>query len=388
MYACISGFLFFLLGLFVLLSRPPERSDRPSQVFFTLCTLFLLLLVCRLREPSYSSFDWVVLTTGTLSLLVLPAAFLHFFLVFPRRLRISFRDLDSPAGPASLLAGLEHFVNDSPNLVRLLYLVPPLFYVSSLVLASLFEVQIRLVFLAPISSWVLMGDYFVLGLLALLASMLKSKEGRERRQIGWVFVGTVLGVTPFLLFAVVLPSVWGTDQFVAWGVIPLALVPLTFAYAVVRFQFFDIKVIVRRSLLYTVTTAIVSVAYALGIAAVNLIFRDSLTGRSPLFFLIMALAIVALFDPLRRRLQGPVDRFFFREAYDARLAIEEVSAALVREFSFAGLEKLLVERLEAIMHLEWAVLYRCDGGAFESQAVAPPLPAALPADLAVLDVLA
>ncbi|HQT27002.1 MAG TPA: hypothetical protein PLK99_10475, partial [Burkholderiales bacterium] len=77
-------FLFFFIGLYVLLQRPDEPQGGPSRVFFTLCTLFLLFLVCRLRPASYSWIDGVVLTTGTLSLLVLPAAFLHFFLVFPR----------------------------------------------------------------------------------------------------------------------------------------------------------------------------------------------------------------------------------------------------------------------------------------------------------------
>jgi hypothetical protein len=97
----------------------------------------------------------------------------------------------------------------------------------------MFGVRIRLVSGAPISSWVLMGDYLVLGLLALLGSLLRAQEGRERRQIATVFIGTVVGVTPFLVFGVVLPSLLRTDRFLFWGVVPLAPVP----YAIVRFHF-------------------------------------------------------------------------------------------------------------------------------------------------------
>ncbi len=390
LYYCFLGFLFFLIGLFVLMQRPESSQRAPSQVFFALCTLFLLFLVCRLRPASYSWVDSVVLTTGSLSLLVLPAAFLHFFLVFPRRLRLA---LVSPAEPwegsgGRLLAGFETFVNSSPNFFRLLYFLPPFFYVATLVVGEVFSVRIRLVSGAPISSWVLMGDYLVLGLLALLGSMLQAQEGRERRQIATVFIGTVVGVTPFLLLGVVFPSLLRTDRYLSWGVVPLILVPLTFAYAIVRFRFFDIRVIVRRSVLYTLATALVAGIYGVGIGTFNLVFRGSPVGSSPYFTLLLVLAVIAVFDPLRRRLQEPVDRFFFREVYDARRAVEEVSAAVVREFSLERLEGLLATRLSEIMHLEWAALYGRDGAKLVSQTARPPLPSELAAETLVIRELA
>ncbi|MBZ5589532.1 MAG: SpoIIE family protein phosphatase [Acidobacteriia bacterium] len=386
LYACFSGFLFFFIGLYVLLQRLDEPQGNPSRVFFTLCTLFLLFLVCRLRPASYSWIDGVVNTTGTLSLLVLPAAFLHFFLVFPRRVKLT---LVNPAEPwegsgGRLLRAAERLVNESPTLFRLLYLLPPLFYVATLLVGSLFDVRIRVVSGAPISSWVLMGDYLVLGLLALLGSLLRAQEGRERRQIAAVFIGTVAGITPFLVLGVVLPSLARTDRFLSWGVGPLILIPLTFGYAIVRFQFFDIRVIVRRSLLYTLATAMVAGIYGLGIAASTLLFSAS----SPYFPLLLALAVLAIFDPLRRRLQEPVDRFFFREVYDARRAVEEVSAAVVREFSIDGLEALLATRLSEIMHLEWAALYVREGTVLLSRTAPPPLPREIPARVLALEELA
>lgn len=387
-YYCFSGFLFFFIGLFVLLHHPGGTPGAPSRVFFALCTLFLLFLVCHLRPASYSWVDGVVLTTGTLSLLVLPASFLHFFIVFPRRLRVTLLDPaeDWDGSSGQWLRSVERFINDSANLFRVLYLLPPLFYVLTLAVGTLFQFSLRLVSGAPISSWVLMADYFVLGLLALLASLLRAQDGRERRQIATVFSGTVLGIAPFLVFGVVFSSL-GTDQYLFWGIVPLILVPLTFAYAIVRFQFFNIRVIIRRSLLYTLTTAVVSAGYALGIATFNLLFRDFVDGRSPFFFLFLALAILALFDPLRRRLQGPIDRFFFREVYDARRAVEEVSEAVAREFSFERLEELLATRLSEIMHLEWAALFVNQGKDFVSSTAPVGLASGLPGDLLLVSEL-
>ena len=81
LYACLLGFAFFFVGLFVLTRQPGLRA---AQIFFLLSILFLVFLVCRLRPASYTWIDSFVLTTGMVALLFLPASFLHFFLVFPK----------------------------------------------------------------------------------------------------------------------------------------------------------------------------------------------------------------------------------------------------------------------------------------------------------------
>ncbi len=360
LYACFAGFLFFFVGLFVFLQQPPGSDRSPAQVFFILATLFMLFLVCRLRPASYSWVDHLVITTGNLSLLALPAAFLHFFLVFPRRLTVSLGASGQDAPGARGLLALERFLN-SPRLITFVYVLPPLLYGASLAAGALLGVRVRMVSGAPLPSWVLMGDYLILGLLALFVSMLRASDGRERRQIATLLAGTVLGVTPFLVLGVGFPSLLRDDRFLLLGVMPMVMVPLTFAYAIVRFQFFNIRVIVRRSLLYTLTTAVVAVAYAVGIAAFNLLFRDASLGRSPYYPVVLALAILALFDPLRRRLQEPVDRFFFRESYDARRAVEEMAESVVREITVERIEEILTVRLAQVMHLEWATLFTQEG---------------------------
>lgn len=80
-YSCTLGFAFFFIGLFVLVRQPALRA---SQVFFLLCGLFLLFLVCRMRPASYSGIDSLLLAIGTVAFLLLPPAFLHFYLIFPR----------------------------------------------------------------------------------------------------------------------------------------------------------------------------------------------------------------------------------------------------------------------------------------------------------------
>ena len=95
LYSAILGFLFFFIGLFVFQRRP---GDRAAQIFFLLCVLFLLFFVCRLRPASYWWIDNLVQNTGTVSLFLLPAVFLHFFLIFPREKRLTFAKADDWTG--------------------------------------------------------------------------------------------------------------------------------------------------------------------------------------------------------------------------------------------------------------------------------------------------
>ena len=102
LYAVVVGFLFFLIGLFVFVRVPQERSAR---IFFLLCVLFLLFFVCRLRPASYWWIDVFVQSTGTVSLFLMPAVFLHFFLIFPRPKRLHFARAGRVDGRAARRAG-------------------------------------------------------------------------------------------------------------------------------------------------------------------------------------------------------------------------------------------------------------------------------------------
>jgi two-component system NtrC family sensor kinase len=246
LYAAMLGFLFFGVGTFVLVRQPRLPTAR---VFFTMCSLFMLVLVCRLRPASYSWVDTFVLTTGTMALLFLPAAFLHFFLIFPRPVWEWRRD------PISDTIGW--IAAHSPRLVPI-YMLPPLVYVVTLVWSWRTGRPLPLISGAPMTNWWVMVGFMVLGLGALGLSSRHLPDVQQRRGAGLVFMGTLFGVVPFIVLAVAFPSFFNTERFIFYGVVPLILVPITFAYAIVRFQLLDIRVILRKSLLYTVTTALVT----------------------------------------------------------------------------------------------------------------------------------
>jgi serine phosphatase RsbU (regulator of sigma subunit) len=358
LYAVVVGFLFFLIGLFVFVRVPEERSAR---IFFLLCVLFLIFFVCRLRPASYWWIDVFVQNTGTVSLFLLPAVFLHFFLVFPRPKRFSFAKPDEWTGdpPPRWKVWLQEFLSASPGLLYLLYAVPPFVFLYD-VFRQVQGEKVTVLSGAPLSSWILLGDYLMLGLVALAHSAFTLEESRERRQAFHVFVGTIVGTIPFVLFFIVLPSAFGIDEYAFYGIIPMILIPLTFAYAIVRFQMLNVRVIVRRTFLYAATTAVLLGLYAGAVALANLVFATSRLSASPLFNFGFFLVGISLFEVLRRRLQAPLDKLFFREKFDYQAALLEMSEAITGELDLGRIADYLTASIGATMRLEKASIWLRD----------------------------
>ncbi len=358
LYAVVIGFLFFLIGLFVFVRVPQDRSAR---IFFLLCVLFLVFFVCRLRPASYWWIDVFVQNTGTVSLFLLPAVFLHFFLVFPRPKRLHFARADEWTGepPARWKVGLQDFLSTSPGLLYLLYAIPPFVFLYD-VFRQVQGGKVTVLSGAPLSSWILLGDYLVLGLVALAHSAFTLEESRERRQAFHVFVGTIVGTVPFVLFFIVLPSAFGIDEYAFYGIIPMILIPLTFAYAIVRFQMLNVRVIVRRTFLYAATTAVLLGLYALVVALANLVFTSSKASASPLFNFGFFLVGISLFEVLRRKLQAPLDKLFFREKFDYQAALLEMSEAITGKLDLGRIADYLTASVAATMRLEKASIWLRD----------------------------
>ncbi|MBK9089650.1 MAG: SpoIIE family protein phosphatase [Holophagales bacterium] len=253
--------------------------------------------------------------------------------------------------PAAPLVLIQRFLNGSPALFVLLYTLPPAFY--ALQMAALRRTGDRsgLVYGAPRANWILLADYLVLGLLALAHSWWTAREKTTRRPILVLLLGTLGGIVPFVLFAVYFPSLFRDERYLAWGVVPMALVPLTFAFAIVRFRLFDVQLIVGKSIVYAILTAIVTGLYALAVVAGNAIVSSRTLFSSPLFAFAFGLAVVLLFDPLRRRMQAIVDRVFFRDRADFQAAFLDMSRQVVAQLDRGKMQQLLTERTADLLRL-------------------------------------
>ena len=126
--------------------------------------------------------------------------------------------------------------------------------------------------------------------------------------------------------------------------------PLSIGVAVVRHRLFDIDVIIRRTLVYGALTATLAGLYWLSVA-VSQRLVGGLTGQqgAPPAIVASTLAVAALFQPLRRRIQGFIDRRFYRRKYDAARTLAAFGARLRDETDLEQLTEQLVTVVEETM---------------------------------------
>ncbi len=118
--------------------------------------------------------------------------------------------------------------------------------------------------------------------------------------------------------------------------------PVAVGIAILRYHLYNIDLIINRTLVYGSLTAVLAGIYFSSIVLLQVLFR-ALTGEgSQLVVVASTLAIAALFNPLRRRIQGFIDRSFYRRKYDAVKTLEAFSAKLRDETDLDALSDDLV----------------------------------------------
>ena len=127
------------------------------------------------------------------------------------------------------------------------------------------------------------------------------------------------------------------------------VVPLTTDIALLKHRLYDIDRIINRTLVYGALTATLALVYVGSVVSLQALLRVLTGQESTLAVVASTLAIAALFNPLRRRVQSFVDRRFYRNKYDARRTLEAFSAKLRDETDLQALNAALVEVVRQAM---------------------------------------
>ncbi len=179
--------------------------------------------------------------------------------------------------------------------------------------------------------------------------------GVERQQIKWVAFAAAFIPIWFMINAPVQAAFPILFQLI--DALVIAAVPVAAGIAILRYRLYDIDVIINRTLVYAVLTATLVVIYLGGVVVLQraLVF---LTGEgSQLAVVASTLAIAALFNPVRKRVQAFVDRRFYRQKYDAVKTLQDFSARLRDETDLDDLSKDLVAVARETMQPEHASLW-------------------------------
>jgi hypothetical protein len=207
--------------------------------------------------------------------------------------------------------------------------------------------------LAPVWSVVqLLG--IVTGMVCFLAPVLRYRRagGVERQQLKWLVVGA--GFLIFSVAALMLSLILTLPPLLKsiidlMGSLGAAVIPVVMTFAILRYRLYDIDLIIRRTLIYGVLTALLVFTYWAGVVGLQALLRPITGAGNDLAVVATTLIIAALFLPLRRRIQGFIDRRFFRRKYDAAKTIASFSEHMRDEVELDRLAERLVEVVDETM---------------------------------------
>ena len=184
--------------------------------------------------------------------------------------------------------------------------------------------------------------------------------GEEREQIKWLaFAASIMGLgfSSFVIPGIIVPDATGGANTLWENLLEDAVtlgfagVPVAVGFAVLRYRLYDIDVIINRALVYGSLTVLLAATYFAGVVGLQYVFR-ALTGQEQqpqLAVVASTLLIAALFSPLRRRIQGFIDRRFYRRKYDAVKTLDSFSAKLRDETDLDVLNAELVSVVRETM---------------------------------------
>jgi hypothetical protein len=182
-------------------------------------------------------------------------------------------------------------------------------------------------FLAAVVSLGFLGVVVsAVGAAASILIRFRRSRGVVRLQVKWLaYTGVVFALT--MLLSSVLFELGFEDAGNVPVLLTLASIPLCAGQAILRHNLYDVDVVINRTLVYVALTGTLAAAY-LGCVLLLQFALDPLTSGSSLAVAMSTLAVAALFRPARARIQGAVDRRFYRRKYDAQHTLESFSARL------------------------------------------------------------
>jgi two-component system, NtrC family, sensor kinase len=360
---------YLLIGLYTLL----RQGGRQGFLFYFWCLASALLYLLTPVPPVDALYRWVY-AGDELARLLLPALTLHLFLVFPAPLGKRWnRTIPFVYLPAAVFAALQ---------------------------LDLFVFHGRFLFGRPTAQAFALLDQleiahlvvFGLAAIAILAWRLARPEEavahgtsgwEQQRQLRWIAFGMAGGYLPFfVLYATPLLLGLRRPQLLATvAVLPLALVPLAFAYAILRYKLWDIEVIVRD----TISTTLTLFLGVLGFSLANLLIvrgvpQDLAVARNLLSFT-AGLGIASLLVPTRRGLSSALERLHYRSTFGKRRALSGLGRELLLERDLGQLCSALLRQIEEGVAIERINLYLVQGESLVAVRPEGRLPHDLPLDV-------
>jgi signal transduction histidine kinase len=345
------GFLYLAIGLFTLF----RGETRESRLFYFVTLLSFIVYV---YTPAGDK-DWSFKTlqiTEELARIFLPPLALNFFLLFPKPIIRDKRWIAAMYLPPALLT---------------LWNVDLLFFANAVAIAA------PLRSLALIGKWELVdfAVYFTLAVVA-LAFTYRDAAAIGKKQIKWIYLGLTFGFLPFLAIYLIPFLIAGEVRpaLTTISILPLAFIPLAFAVSILRYKLWDVEVVIKEIVAYSVTFVFGMIAFS----TVNLVLSRVIEERSALERNFLAfssgLLIAGVLIPVKGKIESVIEMILYRESYRHRRTMTDFAQELATFHDVHELIAMMRERLRATLHIDRMNLYMREGSSlliYDPEGIAP-----------------
>jgi two-component system NtrC family sensor kinase len=335
LYQYLAGAAYLLIGLFVYF----RRGSSPKSLHFYVLCLTSFVFSCFHYTGKLNGFDQVMYFGNVAAGLLAPTIFLHFCLTFPER-----RGWFSGRGRTALL-----------------YL-PPMLLLATYVGFSWGTIRSAAPLIEVVWTldrvWMLyLSVMYLSGALVLWHQYVRSEDPIVRRQLLWLRNGALFGILPFTVFYLI-PYLFGVvpNQWMKLAVLSLPLVPLTWAYAILRYRLMDVDVIFQQGYAYTLATlAVLGLFYGI----IFSVTRPSELNGTAMVVLILAATFV--FQPIRNWIQEMLDRYlFYKDQYDYRRTLIEFARELGSQTDLDEMLRSVADRLVRTLSIQHVAFFLTD----------------------------
>ena len=333
--------VYLCIGIYVLF----RRWTAPKSIHFYVFCLVSFVLYSFKYTSEFDTFDWIIYWGNIAAGALQPALFLHFAIGFSdnfartRGGRIRWR-LAAAAlyVPGAVLVWLQYAAIH--------------FWSATEVLHHRLD-QIAVGYLAL---------YYVIAAIVFRLRYRVVGSTLERQQLKWLTRGTLLAVAPFTLLDAIpyMADISVPGSLTKLAGLSLVFLPLTFSWAIVRYRLMDVDLIFKRGVTYTLATAALLGVY-FGVVAMTAEMVHTRLPTLRVWGLVVAVIVTGLvFDPLKRAIQGRVDRIFEPKRFDYRETLVNFGRGLSSQTDLRTLIDSIVERLPQTLLVTRVAVFLAD----------------------------
>jgi two-component system NtrC family sensor kinase len=344
LFLAFVGILYLIIGLFTI----ARERTAPALLFWALCLASFAIYVLTPAPPRDALWraSWL---TEDFFRAFLPALLLHFFLIFPRPIR-------------------------ARRVVPLLYLPAAAYLVAEFSVLGARATPAAAAYLEACERlWFVYFAVCVSGVLARLLDLMRRRreDAEAEKQVRWIALGVIVGLAPFLLLSA-LPRAFGLESplLSSLAVVPLVLIPLAFAYAILKWRLWDVEIFVREAIGTTGAVLLGGLTFVL----LNSLLDRTLEGMAAAGKNVIAfssgIVLASLLVPVKKRITDVLERIQYHDTYRSRRALLDIARDFATPRPREEVVQSIVRRVEEALRVVPCSLFLFEGPGCDPDAAA------------------